>query len=70
MNRGEFMDYVRENFNVDGAAMRLIANILRRAEGIPDENEQYLFLCDMLDGTIGFTDQEIKMILPVKEANT
>ena len=36
-------------------------NILQYAEGILDENEQYRFLCDMLDGT-GLSDSEIKQI--------
>lgn len=62
MNREEFMEYVRENFNLDGATQRLLNNILRRGECIADENEQYLFLCDMLDGTIGLSDREIKKI--------
>lgn len=62
MNREEFMDYLRENFELTGAEQRLIDNILRRGECITDENEQYLFLCDMLDGTIGLSDREIKMI--------
>ena len=60
MNRVEFMAYYEENF-YDIGAYRLIDNILRYAEGLPDENEQYRFLCDMLDGT-GLSDNEIKKI--------
>ena len=60
MNREEFMAYYEENF-WDTGAYRLIDNILQYAEGILDENEQYRFLCDMLDGT-GLSDSEIKQI--------
>ena len=62
MDREEFMEYLRENYEMTGAEQRMIDNILRRAECIADENDQYLFLCDMLDGTIGLSDREIKMI--------
>lgn len=62
MTRSEFMKYVEENF-YDAGAYRLIDNILRYAENnICEGNEQYLFLCEMLDGTIGLSDAEIKSI--------
>ena len=60
MNRVEFMAYYEENFS-DIGAYHLIDNILQYAEGITDEDAQYRFLCDMLDGT-GLSDNEIKQI--------
>jgi hypothetical protein len=63
MNRNEFMEYIRDNFNVDGATQRLINNILYFVENnYSDENEQYKVLCELLDGTIGLTDNEIKEV--------
>ena len=63
MNREEFMEYIRENFNISGEAKRLINNILYYVElqGV-EEDEQYIMLCRMLDGTIGLSDNEIKEI--------
>lgn len=63
MNKKEFMQYIDENFSCDGAAKRLIKNILDYVEThIREENEQYLALCDLLDGTIGLSDMEIRKI--------
>lgn len=63
MNREEFYDYIVENFNISGEAKRLIDNILSFVEErFPEENEQYNALCDLLDGTIGLTDDEIKKV--------
>ena len=63
MNKDEFMEYVDENFLCDGSAKRLIRNILDYLETpIVEENEQYLALCELLDGTIGLSDSEIKKI--------
>ena len=63
MNREEFMEYVRENFNISGSAQRLIDNILSFVENTYfDSNEQYRVLCELLDGTIGLSDNEIKRI--------
>ena len=63
MNRKEFMDYLRENYKLTRTEQRLIDNILWYVEcqGV-DENEQYLILCSLLDGTIGLSDNEIKQI--------
>jgi hypothetical protein len=62
MNRAEFMQYVCENF-YDAGAYRLIDNILCYAENnFAGADEQYRFLCEMLDGTIGLTDAEIRSI--------
>ena len=63
MNKEEFMEYIRDNFNVNGATQRLIDNILCFIENnYFDENEQYRVLCELLDGTIGLTDNEIKEV--------
>ena len=40
MNKNEFMQFIRNEFNTDGATQRLIFNILTYAENISDENEQ------------------------------
>ena len=63
MNRQEFMEYIEENFDITGAVKRLIDNILYYVElqGV-DEDEQYMMLSCMLDGTIGLSDNEIKKI--------
>ena len=63
MNKDEFMQYLDENFSCDGSAKRLIRNILDYVEtNIVGENKQYLALCDLLNGTIGLSDTEIKKI--------
>jgi hypothetical protein len=63
MNREEFYNYIIENFNISGEAKRLIDNILCFVEvNYPEENEQYRVLCNLLDGTIGLTDNEIKKV--------
>jgi len=61
MNKEEFYNYIIENFNISGSAARLINNILDYAESQGfDEEELYNYLCSMLDGTIGLSDNEIK----------
>lgn len=63
MDREEFYNYILENFNIDGVSRRLIDNILQFVEShYSEENEQYIALCDLLDGTIGLTDNEIKKV--------
>lgn len=63
MNREQFYDYIVENFNISGEAGRLIQNILYFVEeNYTKENEQYKALCDLLDGTIGLTDAEIRKV--------
>ena len=63
MNREEFLEYIRENFNISCEARRLINNILLFVENTySDEIEQYKALCDLLDGTIGLSDNEIMRI--------
>ena len=63
MNKKEFFNFIVETFELDGAAQRLIHNILDYIERTTcDENEQYLMACDLLDGTIGLTDTELRPI--------
>ena len=63
MNRTEFYDYIMENFEISGEAARLISNILQYVEThFSDENEQYIVLNDLLDGTIGLTDTELREV--------
>ena len=61
MNREQFYQYILDNFSISGEAGRLINNILHFVEeNYTEENEQYRVLCDLLDGTIGLSDMEIR----------
>ena len=63
MDKYRFLQYVEENFSISGEAMRLIDNILTYVENnFYDENEQYGILMQLLDGTIGLSDSDIKQI--------
>lgn len=63
MNKAEFMEYIAENFNIDIYSKWLISNILDFVEkNYPEENEQYNVLCELLDSTIGLTDEEIRKV--------
>lgn len=64
MNREEFYNYILENFQIDGATVRLINNILVFVENnYPVEfNQQYDILAELLDGTIGITSDELKKV--------
>ena len=53
---------VEEILNGTGGETRLIANILQFASTISNEADRYHFLCDMLEGTIGLSDREIRQI--------
>ena len=61
MNKQEFLDFTKENFNVESSFMRLLENVLTYAENL-EESEQYSFLDEVLSGTIGYTNEEIKSI--------
>lgn len=62
MDKEEFYEFIRENFSLDGAALRLIQNILDYIEtASSDENDQYLLACDLLSG-IGLSDAELRQI--------
>ena len=63
MNREEFYDYILNNFELSGEAMRLVGNILRFVEAnYPDANDQYHMLCSLLDGAIGLSDRELRKV--------
>ena len=64
MNKEQFMNYIAENYNISGEAHRLIENILNFvANHYTEEDDQYNALCELLDGTIGLSDNEIKKIV-------
>lgn len=64
MNKEEFYNYILLNFNVDGATARLIHNILIFVENnYPNAyDQQYNVLDELLSGTIGLTNEELKMV--------
>ncbi len=63
MNRCEALAYIQENFDISGEAGRLIDNVLQYAERIEERNDRYLFLREILAGTIGLSDIEIRRFL-------
>ena len=64
MNRQQFLEYVRDNFNVSGEFLTLLNNVLSYAEDRGwCEVDTYLYLDYMLDCTIGLKQQEIKSIV-------
>lgn len=64
MNREEFLNYINNNFNISNEAYRLIDNILDFVQcNYTEENEQYIALSSLLNGSIGLTDNEIKQVL-------
>lgn len=63
MNKSEFLLYIEENFNITGESYRLISNILDFvSNNAINENEQYNMLCNLLDGTIGLSDMELRKV--------
>lgn len=63
MNKTEFLLYIEENFNITGESYRLISNILDFvSNNATNENEQYNMLCNLLDGTIGLSDMELRKV--------
>lgn len=64
MNRKEFYNYILENYNVDGATARIIHNILIFVKNnYPSEyDQQYNVLDELLGGTIGLTNEELKKV--------
>ena len=64
MDKEDFMLFIDEEFELDGgAAWRLLSNICdfikRHAY---TEVEQYTIACELLDGTIGLSDAELRKI--------
>lgn len=63
MNKSEFLLYIEANFNITGESYRLISNILDFvSNNATNENEQYNMLCNLLDGTIGLSDMELRKV--------
>lgn len=52
-------EWLLNNFDIDGTAGRIIHNVLEYADRMTGD-EQYEFLTEMLDGTIGLSDREIR----------
>jgi len=63
MNRKEFIEYVRGNYNAPAEALRIIDNSILYAEAmLSSEEERFDFLNFILVGTIGISEQEIRKI--------
>lgn len=63
MNIEEFLNYLKEDLLLDAEALRLVQNILEYArDGLCDENEQFNFLCQMLEGVCCLSENDIKAI--------
>ena len=58
-NMEQAYEWLLEEFDIDGAAARIIRNVLEYADCM-EGDEQHDFLTEMLDGTIGLSDQEIR----------
>lgn len=63
MNREQFYQYVLDNFNISGEAVRLIDNILEFVDNYysNDKEEQFRALQFLLDG-IGLEDEELEKV--------
>lgn len=63
MSADDFYDYILENFDISVEAARIIDNVLLFIKNhYTDESEQYNALCELLDGTIGLSDNELKQV--------
>lgn len=59
----ELESILEENFNITGESYRLISNILDFvSNNATNENEQYNMLYNLLDGTIGLSDMELRKV--------
>lgn len=58
-NMEQAYEWLLEEFDIDSAAARIIRNVLEYADRM-EGTEQYDFLTEMLDGTIGLSDREIR----------
>lgn len=64
MDKEKFMYHIAENYSISGEAHRLIGNILDFVSNhYYSVDDQYNALCELLDGTIGLSDNEIKKII-------
>ncbi len=62
MGEKEFLQYIFDNFDVAGEFTRMLVNAIGYAQGFEDPEEGLDFLCDMLDGTIGIRQDEIRQL--------
>ena len=58
-NMEKAYEWLLKELSIDGAAARIIRNVLEYADRMGGD-EQYDFLTEMLDGTIGLSDREIR----------
>jgi hypothetical protein len=58
-NMEKAYEWLLEEFDISGTAARIIRNVLEYADRMGGD-EQYDFLAEMLDGTIGLFDREIR----------
>jgi hypothetical protein len=66
MKKEKFMEWIRENFDIPGSTWRLINNILCYCEKLPESNQESALL-ELLSGSIGLTENEIKSIVLSEE---
>ena len=63
MDTMEFLDYISANFDISIEAYRLIGNIISYiSKNFLDEDDQYKVACELLDGAIGLSDNELRKI--------
>lgn len=64
MDKSEFIQYIADNFYIDSSvAYRLFSNILSYVSiHAKDEKDQYNMLDELLDNTIGLSEEEIRSI--------
>lgn len=62
MGEKDFLQYIFDNFDVDGDFTVMLVNVIGYAQGFEDPEEGLDFLCDMLDGTIGIREDEIRQL--------
>lgn len=64
MNKIEFTQYLSDNFTLSCSARRLINNILDFvSNNYSDTTEQHIVLHELLDCTIGLSDDEINNLI-------
>lgn len=62
MDKEKFYTYILDNFTLSAETQRIISNILTYVGlNAPDNDEAHKLLRFFLDGTIGITDEEIRM---------
>lgn len=68
LNFTEAQNYIVQNFELSIEAHRLITNILHYVdENSGESHAQYEMLHELLGGTIGLEDHELKMLCGIEE---